>query len=112
MTSDNQRSPQEQRARNRKQGWLYIVIGVLLGSVAVLGLLADDRGFLDWALLLLAIANLVIGALALRSPEPRISEPRPDEPPIEARPADVGPIDEPRTDSPTDGPRDPETTDE
>lgn len=61
--------------RNRKQAWLYIVIGLLLGVVAVLGLMADDRGALDWALLVLAIANLGIGVLALRRPEPRIDEP-------------------------------------
>lgn len=107
MTSNNERSPQEQRARNRKQAWLYIVIGVVLGTVAVLGLLADDRGFLDWALLVLAIANLVIGVMALRSPEPRISEPRTDAPPIEKPPAE-----EPRPDPPTNGPRGTQGTDD
>ncbi|WP_114905749.1 hypothetical protein [Ornithinimicrobium murale] len=65
-------------ARNKRQAWLYIVIGVVLGVVAVLGLLADDRGFLDWALLVLAIANLVMGVMAVRSPEPRVPEPTDD----------------------------------
>ena len=62
-------------ARNKKQAWLYIVIGVVLGIVAVLGLMADDRGALDWALLVLAIVNLGIGVMAVRRPEPRINEP-------------------------------------
>lgn len=61
-------------ARNRKQAWLYIVIGVVLGVVAVLGLISDDRGFLDWALLVLAIANLAIGVMAVRHPEPRLDD--------------------------------------
>ncbi|WP_256840062.1 hypothetical protein [Ornithinimicrobium faecis] len=62
-------------ARNKKQAWLYIVIGVVLGVVAVLGLVSDDRGALDWALLVLAIINLGIGVMAVRRPEPRIVEP-------------------------------------
>lgn len=61
-------------ARNKKQAWLYIVIGLLLGTVAVFGLVAEDRGVLDWALLVLAIINLGIGVMAVLRPEPRINE--------------------------------------
>ncbi|WP_109473069.1 hypothetical protein [Ornithinimicrobium cavernae] len=59
---------------NKRQAWLYIVIGVVLGAVAVLGLLGDDRGVLDWLLLVLGVINLVIGVLALRRPEPRLGD--------------------------------------
>lgn len=66
---------QQATKRNKQQAWLYIVIGLVLGVVAVLGLVADDRGFLDWALLVLAIANLVIGVMGLRKPDPISKDP-------------------------------------
>ncbi|QDO88343.1 hypothetical protein FNH13_08300 [Ornithinimicrobium ciconiae] len=65
----------QQTARNKRQAWLYIVIGVALGVVAVIGLLADDAGFLDWLLLALAIINLTIGVMALTRPQPRLGSP-------------------------------------
>lgn len=62
-------------AKNRRQAWLYIVIGVVLGIIAVLGLVAEDRSILDWLLLVLAVLNLGIGVMALLRPEPRLGDP-------------------------------------
>lgn len=65
----------QQTARNRRQAWLYIAIGVALGAVAVFGLLADDAGLLDWLLLVLAVINLAIGLMSLLRPQPRLGDP-------------------------------------
>lgn len=62
-------------ARNTRQAWIYIAIGVALGVVAVIGLLADDAGFLDWLLLALAVINLGIGVMSLLRPQPRLRAP-------------------------------------
>ena len=64
----------QQTAKNKRQAWLYIAIGVVLGVVAVLGLTADDRGFLDWLLLGLAVINLGIGVMSLVRPQPRLGD--------------------------------------
>jgi len=48
---------------------------VALGVLAVIGLLADDRGVLDWLLLALAVINLGVGAMALLRPDPRLDDP-------------------------------------
>lgn len=61
-------------AKNKRQAWLYIVIGVVLGVIAVLGLVAEDRSILDWLLLVLAVLNLGIGVMALLRPEPRLTD--------------------------------------
>ncbi|MCK0113948.1 hypothetical protein MWU75_17540 [Ornithinimicrobium sp. F0845] len=60
---------------NKRQAWLYIVIGVALGVLAVIGLVGDDRGILDWLLLALAVINLVVGVMALVRPDPRLDDP-------------------------------------
>lgn len=69
----------ERRARvtrnNKRQGWLYIAIGVALGVLAVIGLVGDDRGILDWLLLALALINLGVGTMALLRPDPRLDDP-------------------------------------
>lgn len=65
-----------QRSTNKRQAWLYVIIGAALSVVAVLGLLAEDRGVLDWLLLVLGLINLGLGLMALRRPEPRLGEHR------------------------------------
>lgn len=65
----------QQTAKNKRQAWLYIVIGVALGAVATFGLVSDDPGFLDWLLLGLALVNLGIGVMALLRPQPRLGDP-------------------------------------
>lgn len=64
-----------QRSTNKRQAWLYVIIGAALSIVAVLGLMADDRGVLDWLLLVLGLINLGLGVMALRRPEPRLGDP-------------------------------------
>lgn len=88
MTSENGQQPErvpdpdaERRARatrnNKRQGWLYVLIGVALGVLAVIGLVGDDPGILDWLLLALALVNLGVGAMALLRPDPRLDDPEP-----------------------------------
>lgn len=67
----------DRRARalrtNKRQAWIYIGVGVVLTVLGIIGLVAEDRSFLDWLLLGLGLVNLVIGAMQLRRPEPPLA---------------------------------------
>jgi protein-S-isoprenylcysteine O-methyltransferase Ste14 len=64
----------ERRARsvrtNKRQAWIYIAVGVVLTVLGLMGLMAEDRNFLDWLMLGLGLLNLVLGGMQLRRPEP------------------------------------------
>lgn len=68
----------ERRARqlrnNKRQSWIYLAVGVVLVVLGIMGVLADDRGFLDWLMLGLGVLNLVIGGMGLARPEPPLGD--------------------------------------
>ncbi|USQ77499.1 hypothetical protein [Ornithinimicrobium cryptoxanthini] len=68
----------ERRARqvrnNKRQSWIYLAVGAVLVVLGVMGVMADDRGILDWLMLGLGVLNLVIGGMGLRRPEPPLSD--------------------------------------
>lgn len=68
----------ERRARqlrnNKRQSWIYLAVGAVLIVLGILGVVADDRGILDWLMLGLGVVNLVIGGMGLRRPEPPLGD--------------------------------------
>ena len=68
----------ELRARqlknNKRQSWIYLAVGAVLVVLGVLGVIAEDRGILDWLMLGLGLLNLVIGGMGLRRPEPPLGD--------------------------------------
>lgn len=68
----------ERRARqlrnNKRQSWIYLAVGAVLVVLGVLGVMAEDRGILDWLMLGLGLVNLVIGGMGLRRPEPPLGD--------------------------------------
>lgn len=64
--------PQKKPTGNRRNGWLYIGVGVIFLLLGGVGLLGDDAGALDWAFLVLGMANAVMGIMALTKADPTI----------------------------------------
>lgn len=81
-------------AKNKRQAWLYILIGVALSVLAIVGLVSDDRGVLDWLLLVLGVINLAVGVMSLLRPQPRLDAlDGPTEPGTSSGPTGTGPTD-------------------
>ncbi|MCK0113947.1 hypothetical protein MWU75_17535 [Ornithinimicrobium sp. F0845] len=80
MTFDNRQQPgqiplpppEKKPTGNRRNGWLYIGLGVLFLILGGIGLLGDDADLLDWAFLVLGIANASMGIVALTKGDPKI----------------------------------------
>ena len=64
--------PEKKSTGNKRNGWLYIGLGVLFLIIAGFGLLGEEPGVLDWAFLVLGLANATMGISALRNADTKI----------------------------------------
>ncbi|QDO88342.1 hypothetical protein FNH13_08295 [Ornithinimicrobium ciconiae] len=59
--------PQKKPTHNKRNGWLYVGLGVLFVLLGVLGFVGDTRGDLfNWIFIALGVANAVMGVSAIR----------------------------------------------
>lgn len=73
--------PPRRKRASKNNAWLYVILGVVIGGVGVVGLLGDDRSFLDWLLIALGLINLAIGVKVLTIPDEPFHDPQADDDP-------------------------------